>query len=102
MVAQGVPIYTNQYNTPYTTGYVFGTFCLGGCTVATTDSVFVTLTDSGADGWNGNSLQFSQGVFSEEFGGNFTSGSTSGPLEFVVAVNTNFSISPYTLSSDRA
>jgi len=101
MWAQGIPVFSSPPTSPYQSGYVFGTFCLGGCTVASVDSVFITLTDSGADGWNGNSLVFTQGVFSEEFGLNFTSGSTSGPLEFVVSVKTNFSILPYTLASDR-
>jgi len=80
MWAQGVPVYSSPSNSPYQSGYIFGTFCLGGCPIATTDSVFITLTDSGADGWNGNSLKFSQGSFSEEFGLNFTSGATNGPI----------------------
>lgn len=101
MWSQGVPVFSKPYNSPYQGGYVFGSFCLGGCVVATTDSVFVTLTDSGADGWNGNSLRFSQGQTTEEFGLNFTSGATNGPLEFVVNVNANFSILPYTLGEYR-
>lgn len=46
------------------------------------------MTDSGSDGWNGNSISIKQNNnIIATFGSNFTSGNSSGPLYIIIKGN---------------
>ena len=82
--SNGTIIFREFSGTPFKDNVVFLTFCpIGVCTDLVT--LNITMNDSFGDGWNGNILGFKQSnLIVGTFGGNFTTGTSSGPTTIVV------------------
>ncbi len=57
----------------FASNYIFKTFCPY-CSVSTTADIYLTLTDSYGDGWEGNQLAVQQDTSLYVFGKDFLSG----------------------------
>jgi len=81
----GTIIYSQGPSFAFNQNTVFSSFCLLGNCPSSRTSIIVTMTDSGKNGWNGYVFGFRQnGQIVGQFGQNFTSGGSYGPVNIKV------------------
>lgn len=84
----GTTIFQRNAGLTFINNFPFITFCPnGGCPVST--NLIISMADLYGDGWNGYVMGIRQnGTIMGTFGNNFTSGSTSGPVNITVQGST--------------
>lgn len=96
---KGVVIYTR---TPasYSSTFIFTVFCPY-CAVSTSANIYISLTDSYGDGWNGNQIAVKRNTTYYPFGQSFTSGHDY-PYTIKINLKTgvSYDIVPYVLGLD--
>ena len=80
----GTIIHQRYTGTAFDSTKIFATFCPAfGCQSILT--LFIFMSDAYSDGWEGTILGVKQnGTIVKTFGNNFTSGSTSGPVQITI------------------
>lgn len=82
----GTIIFSRTSGSTFTSTTVFSYFCPVTC--SNNETLSITMTDSGNDGWNSNVLAIKQdGTVLGTFGGDFATGNSSGPVSITVQGN---------------
>ena len=92
-------IYQRTSGTTFNATTIFSTFCpIGGCTVSTNVTYYLTITDSYGDGWEGTVLGFKQnGVVVSNF--TLANGYSAGPTSYSFQKLLNVSVIVYVLGN---
>lgn len=81
----GAILYNRTFGSIFSSSTNFKTFCPIGECPSSFVTLSITMSDSGSNGWNGNIVGLRQnGAIFWQFGSNFTSGSSLGPLNVTI------------------
>lgn len=83
--ANGTVVYNRPSGTSFVGTFVLKTFCLGTCPISTTLDLYVTMTDTWGDTWNGNVLAFKQGTTLQEFSLTIDNMKSYGPIKLTIS-----------------